>query len=309
MSWLDPMEPDDSLAQLLTDWRAELDEHVNTVMSTEIPAPASRPRRWVRAHQRTATATAIVVLMAGSTTVAAAASGSSGPLGGVHDFLYGKGERTMPAAMPVDHVARHAGQLLDEVAARIQAAQTAGVIGATARAHLNNQLDRVQELLDSDEQAPAHLRDQLNQLRHELAAIPTPAPPAPVTPPRAHGDHGARGDDAGGDDNAGQQHDGSHSADDATHSGDDGQAQDRSGDSGSDDGTDSGSDSRGDGGSDGGGSDGGGSDDGGSDDSSDQSGLSGHRGDDSTSSASDQSDDDTTSGDGQSGDSSGSDDG
>jgi hypothetical protein len=283
MSWLDPLEPDDALAQLLTDWRGELDAHAGTSMSTGIPALPGRPRRWVRAHQRTAAATAIVVVMAGSTTVAAAASGSSGPLGGVHDFLYGKGQRTMqpPAAAVVDQRAGRAARWLDDIEARVRAAQSAGAISTSARAVIAHQLDLVQALLDSDEQAPAHLLDRLGRLRDELAAIPAPASPAPVAPHRGHGS----------DDNG--DHGSSDRQGDGTHSGDDRHGQNQDGTQGSDGGDDGHTDGTGDSSDDGSGDNSG--DNSGNDSQvdsghDDQGGRSGHRGDSSASGGDDSQD-------------------
>lgn len=284
MSWLDPLEPDDALATLLTDWRAELDDQVTTAMSTGLPEPPGRPRRWVRAHQRAAAATAIVVAIAGSTSVAAAASGSSGPLGGLHNWLYGA-----PADHPaVDHVAVQAAALLASIDARVQAAQAAGEISSSERAQLAGRLDRVETLLNGDQQAPQSLRTHLTQLRSDLAAIPAPAPQPSVAPQPAHGGNDTN---VGGRD--GSTDGGSHGSDDGQSSGDrqgsddgqtsdDGQSTDRQG---SNDGGDSGDQSSGTS-----------SDDGTS--GGDQSQESGHSGDSSTTAGTDQSDDGaTTSGD------------
>jgi hypothetical protein len=262
MTWLDPMEPnDDALAQLLTTWRAELDDHTGTAMSTELPVVPSRSRRWVRAHQRTAAATAIVVVLAGSTSVAAAASGTTGPLGGLHKFLYGP-----PAAVArIDAAAARADHLLDNVAAHIDETKTAGSISTSRRSHLSSKLDSVQHLLDGDTEAPAHLQARLNGLRAALAAIPAPAPPpATAAHHRGHGSDDTPGDDRtrrsgegrqGGDDAQDEDRSGDSSSDDNST----GDQDDRSGSQGGDDNT-SGGDRQGDEGS----GDNSGSDDGGS---------------------------------------------
>ena len=213
------MEPDDALSQLLTDWRDELDAQADAVMTTELPALPGRSRRWVRAHQRTAAATAIVVALAGSTTVAAAATGSSGPLGGVHDLLYGK-----PSTPPVDYTAIKIGALLRKVGAAVVDAQQAGSIKASARDRLTGELDEAQSLLDGDASAPATLGDRITELRAALDAIPTATAQSPDAHHRGHGDDNTPGDDQG-----------SGSSDDSQGD-DDGQGDDRGGSQGSDDG-------------------------------------------------------------------------
>ena len=229
MSWLDPLEPDDALSQLLTDGRAELDAHAGTVMTTELPALPGRSRRWVRAHQRTAAATAIVVALAGSTTVAAAATGSSGPLGGVHDFLYGK-----PGTPPVDYTAIEIKALLGRVDSAVREAEQAGSIKASVRDRLAGELDQAQSLLDGDASAPAALGTRITELRAALAAIPTATPPSSDSHHRSHGADNTPGDDpSGASGDEGQSNDG-------------GQGDDGGGSQGSDDGTQEG-DSGGDG--------------------------------------------------------------
>jgi hypothetical protein len=243
MSWIDPLEPDDALSQLLTDWRNELDAHAGTVMTTELPALPGRSRRWVRAHQRTAAATAIVVALAGTTTVAAAATGSSGPLGGVHDFLYGK-----PGTPPVDYTAIEIRALLGRVGAAVREAQQAGSIKASVRDRLTGDLDQAQSLLDGDASAPAALGVRVTELRAALAAIPTATAPSSDSHHRSHGADNTPGDDqsgAAGDEgqgNAGGQGDdrgGSQGSDDGNQDGDGGD----SGGDGSGGGGDQGSES------------------------------------------------------------------
>lgn len=266
MSWLDPMEPDDALSQLLTDWRDELDAHAGTTMSTELPALPGRSRRWLRAHQRTAAATAIVVALAGSTSVAAAATGSAGPLGPVHDLLYGKPR--------IDYTAIQVRHILGIVAKGITQARQTGSITAAKRDVLSAQLDTAQQLIDGDAQAPAALSDRVKQLRDSLGAIPAPTPPTPTSPHRDGGHH----DTSGGDQP-------SRSGEDSQGS-DDGQGGDRGGSQGSDDGSQDGTDGSGDNTS-GGGDQGDQTDNGGSDDGSgsgDQSDGTSSSGDDQTSS-------------------------
>lgn len=234
MSWLDPLEPDDRLAQLLTDWRKELDDQTSSMMSTELPPLPSRPGRWVRAHRRTAAAAAVVVAIAGSTSVAAAASGSSGPLGGVHDFLYGP-----PAARVVDYDALQAGSILHSVESRILAARRAGSITTAERAQITARLDTVQSLLDADKTAPPALATRLAELRRALATIPAATPPQPVSPP-SHVRDTTPGDDQSGSGSGGSDDNQTRGGDDGHSSGsDDSQGDDTSGGSlgGSDDGS------------------------------------------------------------------------
>jgi len=229
MSWLDPMEPDDALSQLLTDWRGELDAHAGMAMSTELPALPGRSRRWLRTHQRTAAAAAIVVAIAGSTSAAAAATGSTGPLGPVHDLLYGK-----PATPHIDYTAIRVRRILDVVAKGIAHARQSGSITTAERDGLSGQLDTAQQLIDGDAQAPAAVGDRVAQLRGALAAIPAPASPTPTSPHRGRGHHDTSGSDQP-----------SRSGEDSQGS-DDGQGDDRGGSQGSDDGSQNGTDGGGD---------------------------------------------------------------
>lgn len=269
MTWLDPMEPsDDAVAQLLTTWRSELDDHAANAMSTELPVIPSRSRRWVRAHQRTAVATAIVVAIAGSTSVAAAVTGPSGPLGGVHSFFWGHS----PATAQRNSLAKQVDHVLDQAAAGIHAAEDAGSITDSARVRLNADLDQAQTLLNGDPTAPAALQTRVDGLRAELAAVPAPAPP-PAT-----SQHHGHGGDTPGDDQTGRSGEGRQGSDSGQGS-DDSQGDDNSGRSGSDDGSRSGSQDGNDGGS----------DDSSSGDQQDKSGS--QDGDDTTSGGDGQSDD------------------
>lgn len=246
MTWLDPMEPgDDALAQLLTTWRSELDDHAATAMSTTLPVIPSRSQRWVRAHQRTAVATAIVVAIAGSTSVAAAVTGPSGPLGGVHNFFWGHS----PAANQRDNVAKQVDDVLDKAGADIRAAQDAGSITDSGRVRLNADLDQAQTLLNGDPAAPAGMQARLDGLRAKLAAVPAPAPPSTTSQHRGHGG-GTPGDDRTGRSGEGRQGSDDSAGSDASPGSDASQGDDNGGRTGSDDGSHSGSQDGNDGGSD-----------------------------------------------------------
>lgn len=231
-----------AMAGLLATWRAELDDRAGTVMTAPpLVVPATRPSRWVRAHQRTAAATAVVVALAASGGVAAAASGPTGPLGGLHKLIFGH-----PAVHQVDTFAAAARGLLEKADHQINAASQAGSITAHARDHIAGELDKAAGFLASDSHAPQSLLDRVASLRTALDGIPL-ATPAPVVT-----DH--HGGQSGSDDNQGSDRHGGGSdnqGDDRTSGGDDNHqsgSQDdssqggQSGDDGSQDGASSGSD-------------------------------------------------------------------
>ena len=224
---------DAAALELFTAWRAELDSHLNESSVAELGSPA-RSRRWVRAHRRAAAVTAVVVALAGSTGVAAAASGPTGPLGGLHQLFFGDAA----ASHQPDPLAVRADRLLERVAARLRAAETAGAITATAKNRSSQDLDAAQILLDRDPRAPGDLLDRLNQLRAELAGIPVVQPTPPAVPARGGGEGPSHGED--GSTPPGGHHDGaggdSRSGDSGTGdngSGDSGTGDNGSGDSGS----------------------------------------------------------------------------
>ena len=224
-----PAQPDgaEPALSLLTTWRTELDQQASSVLTNDLPVVPGPSRRSVRAHRRTAAATAIVVALAGTTGVAAAASGPTGPLGGLHKFLYGD----TPSAPRLDALAQMASGLLDEAAAGIHAAQAAGTITTAQQVRLSRLLDSAQARLDSDSHAPTTLTDRLNRLRNDLASIPVVDP----TPPAVGDNHGRTGhgaDDTGTGDR-GSTSDGQGSDDGSSSGGD----QQDGGSSGSDDGT------------------------------------------------------------------------
>jgi hypothetical protein len=278
-----------AMAGLLATWRAELDDRAATVMTAPpLDLPPARPSRWLRAHQRTAAATAVVVAIAASGGVAAAASGPTGPLGGLNRLIFGH-----PAVHQVDTLAASAGRLLDKAGQQINAANRAGTIRAAQRNRIAGDLDKADRLLTGDPLAPQVLVKQLANLRTALAGIPpaTQTPTPTVTDHHGHGSSGGsdnQGDDrndgggsqgednsSGGDDNQGpgSQDDGSQdggSQGSDGGSGSDGGDQSGSGDQSSSDGGDGSGDSgSSDDGSSGGGSDSGSTDDGSSSGGSD----------------------------------------
>jgi hypothetical protein len=219
----DPVQPDEfwtvdePVRGLLSAWRAELDDWTAAAMSTDDVVLPSSSRRWIRAHRRTAAATALVVALAGSTGVAAAASGSSGPLGGLHKFFYGS-----PAKPHVDALARKAGDKLDAAATGIRLAQAAGGITTVTRNRLAGLLDDAQQLLDRDMQPTNALDARLSKLRTELAAIPVSDPAQPsVADDHGSGGHGSD-DTVGSDDRSGRDGGGGQGGDDGSgdHHGD-----------------------------------------------------------------------------------------
>jgi hypothetical protein len=270
---------DPALTALLASWRRELDDHATTLMTSPPVAAPSRPSRWVRAHQRTAAATAVVVAIATSTGVAAAADGPTGPLGGLHRLMFGE-SRTVHL---VDRQAIEAQGLLQKARGLINRAHDAGSIGAAARDRVSGDLDQADRLLTQDSHAPRSLLNRLNELRTTLAAIPLAAPKPVVSDNRGHGGSGR--DDTGAEDrhgrgsgdNQGEDRSGDEGGSSGSGSGSGSGSDDQSGDqgsggSGSDDGTSQGSTSRG---SDDGSGSGSGSDDQSGDQGSGDSGSSG----------------------------------
>lgn len=248
-------------AGLLATWRAELDDRAATVMTTMPVDLPPRPSRWIRAHQRTAAATAVVVAIAASGGVAAAASRPTGPLGGLHKLIWGP-----PAVHHIDTLAASAAHRLALAAQQINAARRTGSITAADRIRIATQLESVAALLARDSHAPQSLSDRLSRLRTQLFDLPLTAPPAAPTVTDHHGDGTTGSDDnQGGDRHGGRDDSGGDNQGDTNTSGDDNQGP-GSQDSGSNDG-----DSQ-NGGSDGdqSGSDGGSTSDGG-----DQSGTDG----------------------------------
>ncbi|MDQ1695476.1 MAG: Anti-sigma-D factor RsdA to sigma factor binding region [Frankiaceae bacterium] len=245
----------DAVAGLLTMWRSELDE---AVAAGSVGGFVQR-HRWSRARRNTAGFIAGVVALAATTGVAAAASGPSGPgpLGDLHRAIWG-GSAISPTAHDSATTAQ-VTRILDEVAGAIQSAQAAGGITALERTRRNGQLDDAAALLEHDPAAPAGLRQRVDTLRAQLAAL------APVSKPGPR-NSGSEPGGTSGTGNAGSDNTGTDDGSASSGSGHDGGGGDDGGSGTSHDGgsTDDATD---------GGSDGSGSGGGGSDDSSDSSGT------------------------------------
>jgi hypothetical protein len=251
VSWGVPSEATrDEVADLLGSWRRELDDAIPV---DEDVVPASRTSWRSRARRHTAAAAAVVVTLAASTGVAAAASGTHGPLAGLHRVLFG----ASPAPAHRDGVAAEVASMLDAISARIDAAQATGGVTQAQRAALSGRLDSAQRLLSGDVTATETLSQRLTQLRGALAALDTlPSatpglPPVHLAQPPSDGHGGS--DDGSGSGDVSRDGSGSQSGDgsgDGSSTGSDG-----SGDGGSTgDGSSTGSDGSGDGGTGGDGS-------------------------------------------------------
>jgi hypothetical protein len=229
---LRPADDGDPVAGLLTAWRNELDE----AAAAAAVGGLVQTQRWSRARRNTAGFIAGVVALAATTGVAAAASGPSGPgpLGELHRAIWGGGSAITPTAHDSATTAQ-VTRILDAVAAGIEAAQAAGGITASERTRRNGQLDDAAALLAPDPAAPAGLRQRLDSLRADLAALPPLSRPGSGSGPASAG----TGSTDDGHQGAGTGHDGG-GTDDA--SGSDSGSDDGSSGSGSDDGSTSGSD-------------------------------------------------------------------
>ena len=223
----------DQLGRVLGAWRQELD----AVEATPLPSRIGGTRRWVRAHRNIAGATAIVLALAASTGVAAAVSGPTGPFGGLHKALVGG------PSHHVDVIARQVARDLDAIRHFIDA--HASGVSDRARQTQFTKLAAARALLATDPEPPDRLRERIDELNHDLAALPAlPAPTDDSTTTDRHGsnsgsddtdadDHGGtsgHGSDDGDEDGEGSGDDGSG----ASGSGDDSQTGDRDGDGGDD---------------------------------------------------------------------------
>lgn len=172
----------DPLGVLLYRWRAELVQATPATTHHGLTAagdlPTQRRRRLARAAVGAAAAVAV---LAGGGVAAAAASGPHGPLGGLHQLIFGGSTHTDPRLQRVI-------ALLDQAQRHITAGRRAGKITTAEHDEVADTLTRAEDLLRAAPSAPGALSQRLHALRAALARLPiTPEPPTMPAPVRTPG--------------------------------------------------------------------------------------------------------------------------